>query len=50
MWVLRDFALQLIDRNGRELTANEYLENCLEEVPATSVEARKKNEIRRAIK
>ena len=25
VWVLRDFALQLVDRNGLEITADEYL-------------------------
>jgi hypothetical protein len=24
-WILRDFALQLIDKNGREITSDEYL-------------------------
>lgn len=50
VWVLRDFALQLIDKNGREMTPNQYLESCLEETTAMSLESRKKNEIRRAIK
>lgn len=50
VWVLRDFALQLVGKNGREMSANDYLEQCLEEVPSHSLEVRKKNEIRRAIK
>lgn len=25
VWVLRDFALQLVDRNGFEMSPNEYL-------------------------
>lgn len=50
VWVLRDFALQLIDRNGCELTANQYLEHCLEDVAGNSPEVRKKNEIRRSIR
>ena len=25
VWVLRDFALQLTDKNGREMTPDEYL-------------------------
>lgn len=29
VWVLRDFALQLVDRYGCEMTANEYLQQCL---------------------
>jgi hypothetical protein len=30
VWVLRDFALQLVNKNGREMSANDYLEQCLE--------------------
>lgn len=25
VWVLRDFALQLVNKNGREMTSNDYL-------------------------
>jgi hypothetical protein len=50
VWVLRDFALQLVGKNGREITPDEYLEQCLEEVPSNNYDIRKKNEIRRAIK
>lgn len=50
IWVLRDFALQLVDKTGQEITSDEYLEQCLEESTATTQEARKKNEIRKAIK
>lgn len=50
VWVLRDFALQLIDRNGCEMTPNEYLEYCLEDAAGSSSEVKKKNEIRRAIR
>lgn len=50
VWVLRDFALQLVNKNGNEMSPNDYLEQCLEEVPSNSFEIRKKNEIRRAIK
>jgi len=50
VWVLRDFALQLVNKNGNEMSPNDYLEQCLEEVPSSSFEIRKKNEIRRAIK
>jgi hypothetical protein len=25
VWVLRDFALQLVDKNGYEISSNEYL-------------------------
>jgi hypothetical protein len=30
-WVLRDFSLEMVDRTGRNLTADEYLEECLKE-------------------
>lgn len=50
VWVLRDFALQLVDRNGCEMTPNEYLEHCLEDAAGSSSEVKKKNEIRRAIR
>ena len=36
VWVLRDFALQLIDKNGIDITPNEYLEQCLEETPTNN--------------
>jgi hypothetical protein len=34
MWVLRDFALDLVDDDGMPITSKEYLENALLEVPA----------------
>jgi hypothetical protein len=42
VWVLRDFSLQLVDKNGCDITANQYLEQCLEE-SGFGVEGRKKN-------
>jgi hypothetical protein len=50
VWVLRDFALQLVDKYGCEMTPNEYLQHCLEDAPSSGLEVRKKNEIRRAIR
>ena len=29
MWILKDFALDLIDEYGRPITANDYLEDCI---------------------
>ena len=29
MWLLRDFMLELQDDRGRSISANQYLENCL---------------------
>ena len=31
LWVLRDFALELIDNQGNEVTTKQYLENALKE-------------------
>jgi len=36
VWVLRDFSLQLVNKNGDEVGPNDYLEQCLEEVPSNS--------------
>ena len=43
VWVLRDFALQLVDKYGCEMTANEYLKQCLEDAPGSGLEIKKKN-------
>ena len=45
MWVVRDFALQLVDENSKEINSKEYLEKALLERGNDS-----KNEIRRALK
>ena len=50
VWVLRDFTLQLIDRNGNDMNSNQYLEGCLEEIPSKNPETKRKNQIRKAIK
>ena len=47
LWVLRDFSLQLIDDNGENITAKEYLEKVLEGTKNTSDP---KNKIRKLIK
>ena len=31
IWLLRDFMLQLEDKNYRKISSNTYLENCLNE-------------------
>ena len=48
LWVLRDFALQLQDRDGHEIEAEQYLENALEE--STGRNAGGKNRIRECLK
>lgn len=51
LWVLRDFALELIDSNGKRLTASEYLENSLKvNEDSGNDEVMKKNEIRKLLK
>ena len=47
LWVLRDFSLQLIDDNGENITAKEYLEKVLE---GTKNIQDPKNKIRKLIK
>jgi hypothetical protein len=49
MWVLRDFALQLVDHEGNKITQREYLENSLREQKGTSESILRKNKIRRLI-
>lgn len=47
MWVVRDFALQLVDEDDVEISSKEYLERALTEKGALDDP---KNEIRRALK
>ncbi|XP_053326496.1 guanylate-binding protein 3-like [Spea bombifrons] len=50
IWVLRDFSLQL-EINGRPFTEDEYLENCLKDIPnAKSLKMQQKNMIRQCIR
>ena len=50
MWVLRDFALQLLDSEGNKITSRQYLENSLKEQKGVSDAVENKNRIRRLIK
>jgi hypothetical protein len=49
MWVVRDFALRLLDQYGNPINSKEYLENALKEQKGTSENIEKKNKIRRLI-
>lgn len=49
MWIVRDFALRLIDQFGNQITSKEYLENALKEVKGHSDAIEAKNKIRRMI-
>lgn len=50
LWVLRDFALQLVDRSGNEISPKDYLENALMPQKGVSDNVEQKNRIRRYIK
>ena len=61
LWVLRDFALELVDEKGKEVSAKQYMENALKEENTNMMsyneynkgiieEINKKNEIRKIIK
>lgn len=50
LWVLRDFALQLIDKSGNEISPKDYLENALMPQKGVSDNVEQKNRIRRYIK
>jgi len=47
LWVLRDFALKLVDPRGHPMTAREYLENALKPQKGFSESVESKNRIRR---
>lgn len=49
LWVLRDFSLQLVDDNGEQITAKEYLEKVLD-TSTVFYEQEQKNKIRKLIK
>ena len=50
LWVVRDFALQLRDAEGRAIGAREYLEDALMDCDATTPAATSKNRIRAALR
>jgi len=49
LWVVRDFALKLIDAKGSPITSKEYLENALKEQKGFSEAIENKNRIRRLL-
>ena len=49
IWVLRDFALQLVDKANNPITSRQYLEQSLELQPGVSDEVEKSNRVRRLI-
>ncbi len=51
LWVLRDFALDLKDKNDKKITPTQYLENSLEiNDESDDTETLRKNEIRKLLK
>ena len=49
MWVIRDFALDLTDDEGIEITAREYLEHALKPVDGFDADTLERNSIRHSI-
>ena len=49
LWVLRDFTLQLLDTEGEEITAKNYLDYALQPQKGFSDEIEEKNRVRRLI-
>jgi len=45
-WIIRDFALDLVDEDGERLTTNEYLENSLKTQPGFDKATTERNRIR----
>ena len=50
MWIIRDFALKLIDGVGNKITQKEYLEKALELQKGVSDLVEQKNRVRRLLK
>ncbi len=50
MWVVRDFALMLVDSEGETITSKEYLEKALTSQKGFSDGVEQKNRIRRLLK
>lgn len=50
MWVVRDFSLQLVDKDGESMTSKEYLEKALDSQKGFSEAVEHKNRIWRLLK
>ncbi|CAK64544.1 unnamed protein product (macronuclear) [Paramecium tetraurelia] len=50
LWIVRDFALQMVDQQGNPINPKQYLENSLELLKGLSDSVEQKNRIRRMIK
>lgn len=49
MWVVRDFALKLVDKEGEKISSKEYLEKALQPQKGFSEQIEQKNKIRNVI-
>lgn len=47
MWLVRDFALKLVDENGSQITPRQYLENALRLQQGNSEMIVRKNSVRK---
>lgn len=50
LWVVRDFALQMVDQSNNTISSREYLERALEQQKGLSDTIEQKNRVRRLIK
>ena len=50
MWIVRDFALQMVTKNGDNITSKEYLEQALANQKGFSDQIEQKNKIRNMLK
>ena len=51
LWVVRDFTLQLVDDENKEISAKQYLERALEDAQTSSAsEAGSKNDVKEHIR
>ncbi len=49
LWVIRDFALELVDDDYNDITEQDYLENCLRQQDGFSKDVMDKNRVRKSL-
>lgn len=50
VWVLRDFSLEIVDGDGNEISADEYMEESLADQAAFDRDTRARNKVRKAVR
>lgn len=50
LWIVRDFTLMMVDKNGDKISSKQYLENALQFQKGSSDAIESKNKIRRLLK